>query len=240
MTIKEAIYILMHRFHGADNNSETNALSGTSANITVPRDCWITVTGKADNGITLAPMITLWADSSMNEVIASNSGIAYQGTAIATSAYVKKGTTIRVTAYRCQLIQYDIFTGGGITLAISMLSASERGCWRHEYQAGITHTSPRMEIPKTEVADVRGYIQCSRKRNSRDWRAERFRSRGVHVHHDIPICSVRTGHERFQQQRSVFGLPRDALRQDVQNSEQRQTAILRSCSKSLTERGCAA
>ena len=112
MTIKEAIYILLHRFHGASNSVEKFPVSGTSAEITIPKDCWLTVNAIADNGITLAPMITLWADSSMDKVISSNTGVAYQGTGLATSAYVKKGTTVGVTAYRCKLNNYYIFGGG--------------------------------------------------------------------------------------------------------------------------------
>ena len=241
MTIKEAIYYLHqkfnNRFRGIGSDFTTQTLSGTAATITATEDCWLCVVGHADSGITVAPCIDIILD---NEVVTRGVGVTVSNTAVIASTYLKEGTVVTVEAYRCKLTRYNIFVGGGITLAIPMLSASERGCWRHEYQAGITHTSPRMEIPKTKVAHVRSYIRCCRKRNSRAWRAERFRSGRVHIHHDIPIRSARSEHERLQQQRSILGLRRDALRQDVPNSEQRQTAILRSCSKRLTVRGCAA
>ena len=138
MNIKQAIYELRtrfnNRFRGATDNVDTQALSGTSATITAPKDCWITVIGYADTGITLAPSIQLVVGG---ELINASAGVAYQGTAVSATAYVKKGTVVTVNAYRCGLNSCMIFGGGYIILAISTLSALLERRWKHEYQTDV-------------------------------------------------------------------------------------------------------
>lgn len=151
MTIKEAIYYLQqkfnNRFRGIGSNFTTQTLSGTSATITATEDCWLCITGSADSGITVAPCI----DIIINGRVATRGvGMTANNTAVVASTYLKEGTVATISAFRCKLTNATIYLGGGITLAIPMLSASERGCWRHEYQAGNLYALPESKLSYKE------------------------------------------------------------------------------------------
>lgn len=109
MNLRKAIYVLLKRFRGANGTVSHTTISGTTATFTAPKDCWITFTGLADSGITLAPIIFL---SAGGETLASGIGVAYQGTGLTASAYVKKGTQVSAQAYRCQLTGVNVDSGG--------------------------------------------------------------------------------------------------------------------------------
>lgn len=136
---------------------------------------------------------------------------------------------------------YSIF-GGGITLAIPTLSASERGCWRHEYQAGITHFTSRLEIPKTEMAHVRGDNQCCCWwQSSVNWKIRRLCTIGLRFcRATTPIRVEWNRHVHFQQLARIIALRFEIVCENIQKCKQRQNAILRDSCKEIAVRGCAA
>ena len=128
MDIKKAIYELRTRFKNVFITRTTqatvtiNANTNARVNATIP-----TVNGykpiaikglKNSNGTDgVITEFDVYSDTIVTSVIRNVSSAQKSYTITYTVLYVK-----------------EIFVGGGITLAISTLSASERGCWRHEYQ----------------------------------------------------------------------------------------------------------
>lgn len=103
----------MNGFRGVSNTYTEMKISGTQYQYTATKDCWLTAIAAVDTGITIAPVLDI--GGAALGTIARGVGMTIAGTAVISSTYLRSGTSVTITAYRCTLDTLKIFTGGGNT-----------------------------------------------------------------------------------------------------------------------------